>query len=217
MRGSDAGVAPPVLLQAHGLCKSFRDEVVFENLDVEVGDGEIVAVVGPNGTGKSTLLECLAGAIPLDGGSLTIAGRASNPSSAAHWRSVFGVLDDFTWLPDLTVADHLRLLSPQGDGAGVLAALERFDIAGVRDRLPESLSAGQLQRAALATAVVRPWQVLLLDEPERHLDTRGIDSLAEGVAAMATSGRCVLVSTHSTTLMDRLGCRSLSMAGRNRA
>ncbi|WP_181727359.1 ABC transporter ATP-binding protein [Streptomyces sp. PT12] len=207
----------PFLLQAYGLCKSFRDDVVFENLDLEIGDGDIVAVVGPNGAGKSTLLECLAGATPLNAGSITLAGRVSEPSSAAHWRSVFGVLDDFTWLPDLTVTDHLLLMSPENDADHVVRALTRFAVAGIRDRLPESLSAGQLQRAALATALVRPWEVLLLDEPERHLDAAGIDCLAEELNVMATRGRCVLVSTHSSELLAQLGCRSFSLAGRDLA
>jgi ABC-2 type transport system ATP-binding protein len=214
---ADESTSTGLVLQAHGLRKAFREAVVFENLDLAVGDGEIVAVVGPNGAGKSTLLECLAGAAPLDAGSITIAGEASDPSSASHWRAVFGVLDDFTWLPDLTIADHLMLLSPDRDMGGVLRALESFGVAGIRDRLPESLSAGQRQRAGLATAHVRPWQVLLLDEPEQHLDAPGVELLADQLVAMAAPGRCVVMSTHAPELITRMGCRSITLASGNPA
>lgn len=197
-------------LGASGLRKTYGDLVVFDDLTFDVPGGGVVALVGPNGAGKSTLLECLAGAAPLDAGDITVGGRRSDPSSAAHWRDVFGLLDDFAWLPDLTVADHLALMSADGDD-GVDAALERFGVAGLRDRLPESLSSGQRRRAALAAARVRPWRVLLLDEPEQHLDSDGVDLLAAELTALATPGRCVVLSSHSAGLVDRLGCPVLDL------
>ncbi|WP_159029877.1 ABC transporter ATP-binding protein [Streptomyces marincola] len=199
------------LLRARGLRKAFGGTPVFEDFGLDVAGGDIVALVGPNGAGKSTLLACLAGAAPLDEGTIAIAGEPSDPSSAAHWKAVFGVLDDFTWLPDLTIADHLTLMSPERAARPVRAALDTFGIAGLADRLPASLSAGQRQRAALATALVRPWRVLLLDEPEQHLDARGVDGLADRLAALAGPDRCVLLSTHAPALLARLGCRSVAL------
>lgn len=198
------------VLHAAGLRKTYGDLIVFDDLTFDVAGGGIVALVGPNGSGKSTLLECLAGATPLDAGTIALAGRRSDPSSSAHWRSVFGILDDFAWLPDLTVADHILLMASGGDDA-VAAALEAFGVAGLRDRLPESLSAGQRRRAALAAARVRPWRVLLLDEPEQHLDAGGIDLLAAELTSMATPDRCIVLSSHSAGLVDRLGCPALDL------
>ena len=79
------------VLRAVDLGKAYRDTPVFKHLDLEFGSGDIVALVGPNGAGKSTLLGCLAGAAPLDEGSVTILGKASDPSSVDHWRSVYGL------------------------------------------------------------------------------------------------------------------------------
>lgn len=204
------------VLRAVDLGKAYRDTPVFKHLDLEFGSGDIVALVGPNGAGKSTLLGCLAGAAPLDEGSVTILGKASDPSSVDHWRSVYGVLDDFTWLPDLTIADHLMLMSTNRDADTVLRALESFGVAQIRNRMPESLSSGQRQRTALATAHVRPWQVLLLDEPERHLDTVGVETLARELASMATRGRCIMLSSHSSDLVAQLGCRVINLAPQDR-
>ncbi|WP_157987969.1 ABC transporter ATP-binding protein [Jiangella endophytica] len=204
-------MSPAPVLSAAGLRKTYGELVVVDDLTFDVPGGGVVALVGPNGAGKSTLLECLAGAAPLDAGAIAVGGVRSDPSSAAHWRQVFGILDDFTWLPDLTVADHLVLMSGDRGAEAVDAALERFGVAGQRDRLPESLSAGQRRRAALAAARVRPWRVLLLDEPEQHLDADGIDLLADELVSMATPDRCILLSSHAAGLVDRLGCPVLDL------
>lgn len=207
------------VLSAAGLRKSYGDLVVVDDLTFDVPGGGVVALVGPNGAGKSTLLECLAGAAPLDAGTIAVGGRRSDPSSAEHWRQVFGILDDFAWLPDLTVADHLVLMSDGRSLDPVDAALERFGVAGLRDRLPESLSSGQRRRAALAAARVRPWRVLLLDEPEQHLDADGVDLLAAelvSLATLATPDRCVVLSSHAAGLVDRLGCPVLDLTPSDR-
>lgn len=204
------------VLQAVDLSKAYLGRPVFAQFDLEVGSGDIVVLVGPNGAGKSTLLGCLAGAASLDEGTVTISGRTSEPSSANHWRSVYGILDDFTWLPDLTVTDHLMLMSQDRNPDAAHHALESFGVAQIRDRMPESLSSGQRQRAALATIHVRPWQVLLLDEPERHLDTFGVETLATQLTSIATPERCIILSSHSSDLVDQLNCQVISLAPQDR-
>lgn len=208
-------------LRATGLRKSFGDHVVLDDIDLVVGHGELIAVVGPNGAGKSTLLECVAGAQRLDAGTIELDGRSSNPSSATHWRRVYGVLDDFAWLHDLTVRDHLALLGRRGTAADaseglVERALDDMGIANLGGRLPESLSSGQRQRAALASCLVRQWDVLLLDEPERHLDAEAIDAFADLVVHLTAGGRAVVLSSHSSRLVERSGARTLDLgrAGR---
>jgi ABC-2 type transport system ATP-binding protein len=204
------------VLEVVDLAKSYGPTSVIEGLTLAVGGGVVVALVGPNGSGKSTLLECLAGAVSFDRGLVRVLGRLSDPSSAAHWKAVYGVLDDFTWLPDLTVADHLMLMSPDGDERRVAEALQRFGVGRFGGRDPSSLSAGQRQRVALATALVRPWHVLLLDEPERHLDQAGVQVLARELVAMATTQRCVVLASHSGDLVTRLGCRVVDLAAQDR-
>lgn len=204
-------------LDVVGLGKAYRGVEVFSDLSLTVPRGGICAIVGANGAGKSTLLECIAGATRFETGALYIGGKACDTSSSAHWASVLAILDDFTWLPELTVADHLMLMTESADVAAVSNALASFGISALHDRLPESLSSGQLQRAALATMMVRPWSVLLLDEPDRHLDTDGITTLAAELKSATHSNRCALVATHSSELITQLNCAVVGLPAGARA
>lgn len=199
------------MLRVSGLSKRYGSQTVLSDVGFEVPAGGVVALTGPNGAGKSTLLDCLSGGSPMDSGRVEIFGRVSEPSSAQHWRSVYGVLNDFTWLSGLTVTDHLMLLAPKPSLEAVRAALAAFGVLGVGDRKPTALSSGQRQRVALATARVRPWDVLLLDEPEAHLDQAGVAALARELLGMLTPERCILLSTHDAALLQALGCEQIRL------
>ncbi|NEK87420.1 ABC transporter ATP-binding protein [Blastococcus saxobsidens] len=150
-------------------------------VDVEVADGEVLAVLGPNGAGKSTLLRVLAGLLPPDGGSVVVDGRTWDGAGVhleAHRRSVGMVFQDALLFPHLTVADNVAFgLRTRGTGKGPARAaadawLERVGLPGAGSRRPAELSGGQAQRAALARALVGDPAVLLLDEPLSALDAR---------------------------------------------
>jgi ABC-2 type transport system ATP-binding protein len=199
-------------LRATGVSKAYGKIPILTNVDVELAAGDMAVLVGPNGVGKSTLLNCLAGAGRMDSGTVEVFGQVSDPTSPQHWVQVYGVLDDFCWLPGLSVLDHLMLLSPGGDVRVVEAALETFEISAVRNHKPVVLSSGQRQRVALATTWVRPWRVLLLDEPEAHLDVDGTDLLVRELRNLLAPERCILLSTHAPGLRDRLGCPEIRLA-----
>lgn len=186
------------ILGGRRMAAGYDGTTVFDDLEIDLRAGRVTVVTGANGAGKSTLLRCLAGMQPLESGELELDARVVDPTGPEHWRDVFAVLDQNAWLPDLTVTDHLLLV---GDSDGVDRALHQVGLsADLGDRLPGALSSGQRQRAALAVAVVRPWRVLLLDEPERHLDDEGVDMVARLVRELAGDGRTVAIATHSTVL-----------------
>ncbi len=188
-------------LGAAGLTKRFGRRTVFADLTFCVSAGKALVLRGGNGAGKTTLLRCLQGAQRPDSGEITLDGERQRTSSMGYWGQIFGVLDDFSWFPELTVGDHLRLHDPRVDPEEALA---RFDVADLRDRIAVSLSSGQLRRAALATTLVRPWTVLLLDEPEQRLDQSGLARLLSVLNEFQREGRTVVVSTHSHVLQSAL-------------
>ncbi len=200
------------MLRVTGLSKRYDSRLVLSDVTFEVPAAGIVALTGPNGVGKSTLLNCLSGGTAMDSGEVEILGRPSQPSSAEHWQAVYGVLNDFTWLPGLTVNDHLMLLAPKP--AQVQAALAAFGVPDVGDHKPTALSSGQRQRVALASARVRPWQVLLLDEPEAHLDRSGVETLGRELLGMLGPQRCIVLSSHDPALVQALGCPQVRLGGK---
>jgi heme ABC exporter ATP-binding subunit CcmA len=182
---------------------------VLRGVDLTVAAGDVVAVVGANGVGKTTLLRCLAG-LQQAAGSVGVLGRPP-VDGPGFWRDVVLVGDEPAWYPGLTVREHLELMrAVHGPGRlEVVAALESFELTGCADRAPSSLSTGQRQRLSLAMALLRPSRVLLLDEPERGLDAAFRERLARLLAEYAAGGGAVVMVTHDLRFAEGARCVAL--------
>lgn len=201
-----------------------RIELVLGALDLhvelEVDDGEIVALVGPNGAGKSTIVRALAGLVPIDGGRIVLDGRTLDEPAARVYvpteeRSVGVVFQDHLLFPRLSALDNVAFgLRARGVDRGTArrratVLLQRFDLDTHRHLRPAALSGGQAQRVALARALAADPRLLLLDEPLAALDaTTRVHVRAELRRHLATfEGSRVLV-THdpidALVLADRL-------------
>lgn len=163
---------------------------------------------GPSGGGKSTLLKLLAGFLPpVEGRVLTRHGTA--PDHAFVQREVGFVFQQFNLLPAATLRENLVLsgaaarLEPAIVESAVNSWLERLDLRAVAEAPASDLSGGQLQRAALARALIKTPPVLLLDEPTSGLDDANTAIIAEIVADWCDAGRSVVVSTHDPRLSIR--------------
>ncbi|SMO96730.1 ABC transporter ATP-binding protein [Paracoccus laeviglucosivorans] len=142
-----------------GLRRQYGDRVVIENLDLRIGEGEFVALLGESGCGKTTLLRALAGLDPIDGGHIDAPGKPA---------VVFQEHRLLPWTP-LWQNVALGMETPEGRKAAI-AALREVGLAGREEDWPRNLSGGQAQRVALARALVREPKLLLLDEPFAALD-----------------------------------------------
>lgn len=207
-----------VAVRVAGLCRRFEAAVGLPGvgpLDLEVAAGETFAVLGPSGSGKSTLVRLLAGLDPPDSGSISLDGRDATRLDPVA-RGVAVAFDDAPLHPHLDVAANLRL----GLGAlGLLAgdreaslekAIAAFGIAGLLDRSPETLSAGERRRVCLARTIARRPRLLLLDEPLGNLDGPARLSLREALrAALGDLGATAFLVTHdhevATGLATRIG------------
>ena len=200
------------MLQLRGLAKRYGSTPVFAGVDLDLAQGEFVAIVGESGVGKSTLLNCIAGLDTLDAGRVALDGTdvtaMSEPQQALLRRRDLGfVFQAFHVLPHLTVAQNvalpLLLLHRQNDAA-VARALDEVGLAGLGERLPQTLSGGQLQRVAIARALVHTPKLILADEPTGNLDAgnalRVMDVLVQQSRAHRTA--CLLV-THSHAAAQR--------------
>ena len=187
----------------HGLRRVYGGRAVIDGLDLAIGRGEFVALLGESGCGKTTLLRALAGLDPIDGG--TIAGSAQ-PAV---------VFQEHRLLPWDTVWRNVALgLSGRGARAQAEAALREVGLAERMDDWPRNLSGGQAQRVALARALVQQPDLLLLDEPFAALDalTRiKMQSLVRQLVAAHRPG--VLLVTHDVDEAITLADRALVMRG----
>jgi ABC-2 type transport system ATP-binding protein len=187
----------------------YGDRVVIEELTLSVDAGEGVALRGPNGIGKSTVLRCVAGLLAPVQGVVRVGGERVDERDATFRRSVAALLDPPAWYPGLSAREHLSLVrlanSPIAEdwfADGELA--ERLGVDGFADASPSSLSSGQRQRLALAMVLDRPSRLLLLDEPERHLDQDGRAVVAALVDEYLRRGGAALLASHDPTVTG--GC-----------
>ncbi|GAA3596231.1 ABC transporter ATP-binding protein [Nonomuraea rosea] len=200
------------IISVAGLTVELGGNPVLQGMELAVAPGEIVAVVGPNGSGKSTLLRCLAGLQPATSGTVQVFGETP-ADDAAFWRRVALLSDEPAWYPGLTAREHLELMGAVYAEARMTVdtALETFDLVERADAPPLNLSTGQRQRLSLASALLRPSTLLLLDEPERGLDTGFRASLADLLDEYADEGGTVVMATHDLGLAAR--ARQVSPSG----
>ncbi|RKE17311.1 ABC transporter ATP-binding protein [Streptomyces sp. TLI_171] len=192
------------LLQLTGVSRSYGDREVLHPVDLDLSAGECVALLGHNGSGKSTLLRVAAGRDLPTGGTVRFDGLAMNENDPRIRARVAVVGDTVACYPDLTVREHLLLVAVAhgvADAADwVEQVLENRALTERADALPSALSSGQMQALLLACALVRPRDLLLLDEPEQRLDPEARRRLAELLTAELADGVAVLLVTHHTDL-----------------
>ena len=209
--GSPPLAAAPVL-QLEGLAKAYGDVPVFGGVSLRLAPGEFVAMLGESGVGKSTLLNCIAGLDEADAGTIHLAGadvrRLPEPDRARLRRERLGfVFQAFHVLPHLSVAENVALpllLLGRPDAARVAEVLGAVGLGALGCRTPAQLSGGQLQRVAMARALVHRPALILADEPTGNLDPDTAERMLDLLSAQvqATGSACLLV-THSAAAAAR--------------
>ncbi|HEY3653994.1 MAG TPA: sn-glycerol-3-phosphate ABC transporter ATP-binding protein UgpC [Steroidobacteraceae bacterium] len=164
-------------ISIRGMHKNYGDVPVLRGIDLDIQNGEFVALVGPSGCGKSTLLRLIAGLEPMTGGDIRIGERLVN-DLAPKDRDIAMVFQSYALYPHMTVRDNLtfslklRGVSRERIAAAVRAASAKLELTELLDRKPAALSGGQRQRVAMGRAMVREPQAFLFDEPLSNLDAR---------------------------------------------
>jgi ABC-type multidrug transport system ATPase subunit len=193
------------LLEARSLVAGYSGFAVTGALNIELRAGKALALAGANGSGKSTLLKTLSGRQEPLSGEVWLDGAAVDERTVHYRRNVAVILDDDAFFPALTVREHLTLTAlghgDQDPAGAVGRELEFFGLAARADAFPHSLSSGQRRRLLLASAFVRPFTLLVLDEPEQRLDHTMRGRLAERLRDRTAGGACVLFTTHDPLLL----------------
>ena len=176
------------MIKTEGITKSFGSLQVLKGIDLTIGEGEIVAIVGPSGAGKTTLLQIIGTLDAPDSGKLYINGtetvRLSEEKLAAFRNRNIGFVFQFhQLLPELTALENLMipaLIAREKPAAAEKRAKEILDFMNLADRMshkPNELSGGEKQRVAVARALINNPSVILADEPSGSLDTKNKEEL----------------------------------------
>jgi len=209
-------------LRAEGLTLAYRGVEVIHNVTLEIASGEFAVVVGPNASGKSTLLRGLGRVMAPASGRVLLGGNDINRLAArevAQQLAILPQMHDFD--TDLVVEElvwrgrtpHYRLLrrATAEDAAAVERAIIATNIEALRDRPLRSLSGGERQRAWLALALAQDPRVLLLDEPTTFLDLRHQVELMEVLRTLNAGGLTVVAVLHDLSLVSRYAHRVLGI------
>jgi ABC-type multidrug transport system fused ATPase/permease subunit len=198
----------PCTLRVQGLQTRYGEHGpwVLDGLDLELGAGRTVALVGRSGAGKSTLADVLLRFLPYQGGSVTLDGVEIDDMCGDEYRRVIGLVSQDAHIFDTTLEENLRLARRDATYEELRSALGRARLLDWTEGLPAGLgtrvgaqgariSGGQRQRLALARALLAQFPVLVVDEPGEHLDTSTADALVADLLD-TTPQQAVLLITH---------------------
>ncbi len=196
---------PSVLLEMRGVSRTHGPRTALHPLDLSLEGGRCVALMGENGSGKSTLLRIATGRDAPTTGEALLDGVPVDEDDPLVRARVAVVADAPAFWPDLTVREHLEMIAAaHGVGEEAAAwvdwALADRRVADHAQAYPAHLSSGQVQAVLLAAALVRPRDLLVLDEPEQRLDPGARERLGERLRAEADGGVAVLLATHHAEL-----------------
>ena len=202
---------PPALL-AEGLTKTYDELVALQPLDLTVPVGQSVALIGHNGSGKSTFLRMVAGLLEPSDGNLEIAGFEVGDIDARATMSFLP--DDPVLYDDLSLREHVEYISRLHGGDGwdgyAESLCERLGLAPRIEDLPSRFSRGLRQKTSIVLALVRPFSLLLVDEPVVGLDQPGKAVLLDLLDEVHEDGAATLVATHDPAYVDRVD-RSIAL------
>jgi putative ABC transport system ATP-binding protein len=193
------------------------DEItVLKGIDLEIGNGEFVSIVGPSGNGKSTLLNMITGIDRPTGGEVIVTGRSIHQMSEnelAAWRGqhVGIIFQFFQMLPALSLLQNVILpmdfagkYDPQERRDRAFQLLETVSLADQANKLPGMVSGGQQQRAAIARALANDPDLLVADEPTGNLDSRTAGEVFQLFDRLVSEGKTLLIVTHDKELASKV-------------
>jgi ABC-2 type transport system ATP-binding protein len=204
--------APDVVIDVHGLTKSFNGRTVVRDLSLQVKRGTIYGFLGPNGSGKTTTIRMLCGLLTPDAGSGTCLGFDIRTDTDKIKRRIGYMTQRFSLYQDLSVRENLefvaRIYGLPKPAAAARAMIARLGLDGRENQIAGSLSGGWKQRLALGACTLPGPQLLLLDEPTAGVDPKARREFWDEIHSLAAEGITVLVSTHYMDEAER--CHELA-------
>src|SRR2546428_6067145 len=202
-----------MMIETRGLCKSFGEQMVLDDIDLDVAEGTIFALLGPNGAGKTTTVQILSTLIGADSGEVRVAGHDPLREPAAV-RAAIGVTGQFSAVDNLLTGEEnlllmadLHHLSRSEGRKRAAELLERFDLVDAAKKLPATYSGGMRRRLDLAMTLVGDPRIIFLDEPTTGLDPRSRHTMWQIIRDLVAGGVTILLTTQYLEEADQLADR----------
>ena len=191
------------MLEVHDLSFGYKDQQIFQHLSFTIQDGEIVGLVAPNGTGKTTLLKLLCGLLPTGIDTLKLNGLSLHAKRIAYLKQLFFLESSNQLYQDLTVKDHLTYVKAVWHSkVEIEPVIESLGMVGYYKKVIKDLSLGMKQHVLLAMYIISDAQTMLIDEPLNGLDPTSIQEFEEVFLQLKAKGKSLVISSHQ---MDSVG------------
>ncbi len=216
------------MIKANGLAFSYQKSgrMLFRDLSFEIGEGETMAILGPNGVGKTTLLRCIMHFLTPREGDVEILGKSAKKMTATEfWKNISYVPQAKKLVFGYSALNMVVMGLSQNIGVGMTpkasdyekayAILDRFGIADIADQSCNTLSGGQLQMVLIARALVKKPRLLIMDEPESGLDMKNQMVVLQTIEALTEDNLSIIINTHYPEHALRCAQKTLIL-GKNR-
>ena len=209
-----------MIIKVDHLMKSFGDNLVLKDVSFQVGEGEVVCIIGPSGSGKSTLLRCLNRLEEAQGGAVTVFDTdVMHVKKLNAFRQRIGmVFQMFNLFPNYTVMENIVLapvelgvMSPAAAEQKGMELLQMVGLADKKDVYPDTLSGGQKQRIAIARALEMNPEIMLFDEPTSALDPERVGEVLNVMKNLAQKGMTMVIVTHEMGFAREVADRVIFM------
>jgi len=221
-----SAVEPRAVLRVEGLRLSRGTREILRGVDLAISSGELVALMGLSGGGKTTVLRTVAALEPFQAGRIDVDGVPLVPGPSPRERQLralrkkvgmvfqlHGLFDHLSVLQNLTLAPvHVGRVSPRDAEARAHALLESLGVAHRAPAFPRELSGGEAQRVAIARALAMDPPLLLMDEPTASLDPARKNELGASLVALTSTGRTLVVTTHDDDFVRDFATRVVILA-----
>ena len=207
-------------IEVRNVCKKFDELEVLKGIDMTVDEGEVVAIIGPSGGGKSTFLRCLNKLETINGGTILVDGETLVSTDEKGNACKMGmVFQQFNLFPHMTVLEnlmeapvHVQKRNPAEVQKEAEALLEKVGLLDKRDQYPLRLSGGQQQRVAIARALCMNPDIMLFDEPTSSLDPELTGEVLRTMRSLAEEHMTMVVVTHEMGFAREVATKVLFMA-----
>ena len=204
-------------IQVKSLVKRYKDLMALNHFDIEIRKGELLALLGPNGCGKTTAINSMLGFLTFDSGEVTVLGESKFPLSNKVRREIGIVPQDLAYLENLTVEENidffcgLYISDSKQRKQYVQEAIEFVELQEFRKFVPKKLSGGLKRRLNIACGIVHKPSLIFFDEPTVAVDTQSRSFILEGIRKLNEQGSTIIYTTHYLDEVDGLSDRIVIM------